>query len=52
MASRLRENKISILDAGSCKVWVVEFLNSLGYSNVIGVELIRVYADYYKRIGR
>lgn len=35
IAGQLRENKISIVDAGSRDGWVVvEFLNSLGYGNV------------------
>ena len=45
---QLIEDKISILDAGSRDGWVVEFLNSLGYSNVIGVELLEDYVDYGK----
>ena len=52
LAGQLIENKISILDAGSRDGWVVEFLNSLGYSNVIGVELLKDYVDYCKRMGR
>ncbi len=45
---QLIEDKISILDAGSRDGWVVEFLNSLGYTNVIGVELLQDYVDYGK----
>lgn len=52
IAGQLRENKISIMDAGSRDGWIVEFLNSLGYSNVIGVELLMDYVDYCKSMGR
>lgn len=52
IAGQLRENKISILDAGSRDGWVVEFLNSLGYSNLIGVELLKEYVNYCNRVGR
>jgi SAM-dependent methyltransferase len=49
---QLIENKISILDAGSRDGWTVEFLNSLGYSNVVGVELLQDYVDYCRTKGR
>ena len=52
IAGQLRENKISILDAGSRDGWVIEFLNSLGYSNVLGVELLKDYVDYCNKRGR
>ncbi|MBW2329377.1 MAG: class I SAM-dependent methyltransferase [Deltaproteobacteria bacterium] len=52
IAGQLKENRISILDAGSRDGWVVEFLNSLGYSNVIGVELLEDYVQYCKDMER
>lgn len=45
---KLIEHNILILDAGSRGGQVVEFLNSLGYSDVIGVELLQCYVDYWK----
>lgn len=52
ISNQLIENKISILDVGSRDGWVIEFLNSLGYINVIGVELHKDYVDYCKKMGR
>jgi SAM-dependent methyltransferase len=51
IAGQLKENTISILDTGSRDGYVIEFLNSLGYTNVIGVELLRDYVEYCKRKG-
>jgi len=52
IANQLMENKISILDVGSRDGWVIEFLNSLGYTNVIGIELHKEYVDYCRKKGR
>lgn len=49
---QLIEDKISILDIGSRDGWTVEFLNSLGYSNVVGLELLQEYVDYCRKKGR
>lgn len=46
---KLIEHNILILDAGSRGGQVVEFLNSLGCPDVIGVELLQCYVDYRKR---
>ncbi len=52
VAGQLIENEMSILDAGSRDGWVIEFLNSMGYKNVTGVELLKEYVDYCKNRGR
>lgn len=49
---QLKSNDISILDAGCRDGWTIEFLNSLGYSNVIGVELFDEYVNYCNEHGR
>jgi SAM-dependent methyltransferase len=51
-AGQLENNQISILDAGSRDGWVVQFLNSLGYPNTMGVELLTDYVNYAKSQGR
>lgn len=52
ITGQLRENKISILDTGCRDGWVLDFLNSLGYTKVIGIELLQEYVDYCKERGR
>jgi 2-polyprenyl-3-methyl-5-hydroxy-6-metoxy-1,4-benzoquinol methylase len=49
---QLLANNISILDVGTRDGWTVEFLNSLGYPNVVGIELHQDYVDYANRKGR
>lgn len=49
---QLKDNNIYILDAGCRDGWTVEFLNSIGYTNVLGIELFDEYVDYAKKKGR
>lgn len=44
----LKGDDIKILDAGTRDGWTVEFLNSLGYNNVLGIELFDDYIQYAK----
>lgn len=41
-----RGDSIKILDVGARDGWTVELLNSLGYSDVTGIELIQEYVEY------
>ncbi len=49
---QLKANSIKILDAGCRDGWTIEFLNSLGYNDVIGVELFDEYVNYCNSLGR
>jgi SAM-dependent methyltransferase len=49
---QLKSNDINILDAGCRDGWTIEFLNSLAYPNVIGIELFDEYVDYCNAHGR
>jgi SAM-dependent methyltransferase len=43
---------IAVLDAGARDGWTVSLFNQLGYTNVVGVELIEQLADHAKEQGR
>lgn len=43
---------IYILDAGCRDGWTIEFLNSIGYRNVLGIELFDEYVNYCNQRGR
>lgn len=49
---QLKDNTIHILDAGCRDGWTIEFLNSIGYTNVLGIELFDEYINYAKKLGR
>ncbi len=49
---QLKGNEIKILDAGCRDGWTIEFLNSLGYTNVTGLELFDEYVNYCNERGR
>lgn len=43
---QLKKNELKILDAGCRDGWAIEFLNDLGYTDVVGLELFDEYVNY------